>query len=136
MDKVKRSIIKNMLIQQFSENKKCDKIDIEFIADRITQLRLQMGVSEGQMSLDLGKSRNYIQKISSKSISPSLKEFLNICDYFHISPADFFETDLKDPALVEQLKQELKSLSSEDLKSILHLVERINESYDIEKIYI
>lgn len=34
---------------------------IQFLRDRITQLRLQKGVSEYQMSLDLGHSRGYIQ---------------------------------------------------------------------------
>lgn len=31
----------------------------QFLRDRITQLRLQKGVSEYQMSLDLGHSRGY-----------------------------------------------------------------------------
>ena len=34
-----------------------------FVRDRITQLRLQKGVSEYQMSYDLGHSRGYIYNI-------------------------------------------------------------------------
>ena len=39
-----------------------------FVRDRITQLRLQKGVSEYQMSYDLGHSRGYIYKISSDDL--------------------------------------------------------------------
>lgn len=36
----------------------------DFVRNRITQLRLQKGVSEYQMSYDLGHSRGYIYNIS------------------------------------------------------------------------
>ena len=39
-----------------------------FVRDRITQLRLQKGVSEYQMSYDLGHSRGYIYNISSDDL--------------------------------------------------------------------
>jgi hypothetical protein len=41
------------------------KVDTKFVRDRIAQLRLQKGVSEYQMSYDLGHSRGYIYNISS-----------------------------------------------------------------------
>ena len=37
----------------------------EFIRNRITELRLRRGVSEYQMSYDLGHSRGYVYNISS-----------------------------------------------------------------------
>ena len=40
-------------------------IDANFIRNRITQLRLQKGVSEYQMGYDLGHSRSYVYNISS-----------------------------------------------------------------------
>ncbi len=40
-------------------------MDTKFIRDRITQLRMQKGVSEYKMSYDLGHSRSYIYNISS-----------------------------------------------------------------------
>ena len=43
----------------------------EFVRERITQLRMQKGVSEYKMSYDLGHSRGYINNISSgKSLPP------------------------------------------------------------------
>ena len=37
----------------------------EFVRSRITELRLKTGISEYQMSLELGQNKSYIQSISS-----------------------------------------------------------------------
>ena len=67
-------------------------MDEEFIRNRITELRLKKGVSEYQMSMELGQNRSYIQAISSGRSMPSMKQFLNICEYFEITPLQFFDT--------------------------------------------
>ena len=41
-------------------------MDESFIAKRITQLRMDRNVSEYQMSLELGHSKSYIQRITSR----------------------------------------------------------------------
>ena len=61
-------------------------MDEAFIRDRITELRLKKQVSEYKMSLDIGRSKGYIQSISSGRSLPSLSEFLYICEYLQISP--------------------------------------------------
>ena len=38
-------------------------MDMEFVRNRITQLRIQAGKSEYQLSYDLGHSKNYIHNI-------------------------------------------------------------------------
>ena len=53
----------------------------DFVRNRITQLRLQKGVSEYQMSYDLGHSRGYIYNISSGKSLPPLSELFAICDF-------------------------------------------------------
>ena len=53
-------------------------MDEEFIRNRITELRLKKGISEYQLSLELGQNRGYIQAISSGRALPSMKQFLNI----------------------------------------------------------
>jgi len=55
------------------------------LRDRISQLRIQKGVSEYQMSLELGHSRGYIQNISSGKSLPSVEGLFEICDYFEIT---------------------------------------------------
>ena len=63
---------------------------LEFIRNRITELRIKKDVSEHRMSLDLDKNGSYIRGISSGASMPSVKELLNIIAYFHMTPADFF----------------------------------------------
>ena len=62
-------------------------MDTQFVRDRITQLRLKKGVSEYQMSYDLGHSRSYVYNISSGKSLPPMAEFLQICNYFDITPS-------------------------------------------------
>lgn len=61
----------------------------EFIA-RLTNLRLQRGVSARDMSLSMGQSESYINRIESGKMLPSMTGFFYICDYFSITPGEFF----------------------------------------------
>ena len=95
--------------------------------ERITELRISKGVSEYQMSLDLGQNRTYIQGISSGKALPSMDSFLKICDYFGITPSEFFEIDTKNPQLLHQIVDDLKNLSSDDLSHIQYIVKRMKQ---------
>ncbi len=98
----------------------------DFVRERITQLRLKKGVSEYQMSYDLGHSRGYIYNISSGKALPPLKEFFAICDYFEITPAQFFDTSSPNPELVQKAVDGLKNLSESDQLLVLSLINRIS----------
>lgn len=100
-------------------------IDPKFVRDRITQLRLEKGVSEYQMSYDLGHSRSYIYNISSGRCLPPMVEFLQICDYFGITPAQFFDTSSKNSALLETTIAELRKLKEDDVMLILSNIRRL-----------
>ena len=100
----------------------------EFVKNRITQLRLNKGVSEYQMSYDLGHSRGYINNISSGKTLPSMAEFFAICDYFEITPTDFFNSDIKNPKQMTILNEKLSKLTEEDLNLILATVNRLLKS--------
>lgn len=100
-------------------------IDANFIRNRITQLRLQKGVSEYQMGYDLGHSRSYVYNISSGKSLPPLTEFLEICDYFGITPSQFFDTSIDNPALLQTAIKELKKLSDDDLMLIIGNIRRL-----------
>ena len=99
----------------------------DFIRERITQLRLQKGVSEYQMSYDLGHSRGYVYNISSGKALPPLKEFLAICDYFDITPQEFFDEDDCCPELIHKVTNGMKELDEADRRLILELVERLKK---------
>lgn len=83
-------------------------MDTNFIRERITQLRLSKGVSEYQMSYDLGHSRSYIYNISSGKALPPMAEFLAICDYLGVTPSQFFEETTDDPILLRSAIDELR----------------------------
>lgn len=92
----------------------------EFVRERITQLRLQKGVSEYKMSYDLGHSRGYINNISSGKTLPSMTEFFAICEYFAITPIEFFNQKLENPRLLNETVHNLEQLSEDDLM-LIHL---------------
>ena len=100
-------------------------MEIEFVRERITQLRIQKGISEYKMSYDLGHSRGYINNISSGKTLPSMTEFFAICDYFEITPVEFFNANLSNPKLSKDLLSALEQLSEEDLQLTLTNVNRL-----------
>lgn len=100
---------------------------IQFLRDRIAQLRLQKGVSEYQMSLDLGHSRGYVQNISSGKSLPSVEGLFEICDYFDLTPAQFFDESVDDPALVAEAVRGLRKLSDSDRLLILNHINRLSQ---------
>ncbi len=102
----------------------------EYIRDRITQLRVQKGVSEYKMSLDLGHSKGYMQSISSGRTLPSMTEFLSICEYFEIEPAVFFDTGVQAPMTCAALMEACGGLSEEDQDLLLALATRLGRGRD------
>ena len=99
----------------------------DFVRERITQLRLQKGVSEYQMSYDLGHSRGYVYNISSGKALPPLKEFFAICDYFEISPQQFFDKQVARPELVEKTLNGIKELEESDILLLLDIINRLRQ---------
>ena len=102
-----------------------DRMNIDFVRERITQLRLQKGVSEYKMSYDLGHSRGYINNISSGKTLPSMAEFFSICDYFEISPVEFFDDGCRNPKISHEILSAITQLSEEDLQLTLANVNRL-----------
>ncbi len=99
----------------------------EFVRDRITQLRLKKNVSEYQMSYDLGHSRGYVYNISSGKALPPLKEFFAICEYFGITPKEFFDDGAANPELTKKAIESIAKLDDEDMFIVLELVRRLQK---------
>lgn len=97
-------------------------IDETFISKRINALRTQKNVSARDMSLSLGQSESYINKIENGRTLPSVSGLMYICDYFNISPADFFAEDNQNPLLSNELVKELKKLSPKQMQAIVDLI--------------
>ena len=102
-------------------------MDEKFVRDRITQLRLRKGVSEYQMSYDLGHSRGYVHNISSGKATPPMKEFFAICEYFELTPKQFFDDGSKNPALTQKIVESVSKLSEKDQRLVLEVSERLGK---------
>ena len=99
----------------------------EFVKERITKLRLKKGVSEYRMSYDLGHSRSYIYNISSGKALPPMGEFFAICDYFGITPQQFFDDSTEHPSEIADIVTLLKGFDTDDLKLIFELLKRMKK---------
>ncbi len=102
-------------------------MDIRFVRDRISVLRIKKNVSEYKMSIDLGHSKSYIQSISSGRAAPSLSEFLYICEYLGVTPREFFDEEMKEPQLVSELHELTRNMSEEDLSILIKTAQRLNK---------
>lgn len=100
-------------------------MDSVFVRERITSLRMKKGVSEYQMSYDLGHSRGYINNISSGKSLPSVTELFVICEYFDITLAEFFTEGIEDPKLSRELYELVSHLDNTDQLLIKNIAERL-----------
>lgn len=94
----------------------------KFVADRITELRLKKNVSEYQMSLDLGRNKTYIQSITSGRNLPKMQQFFEICNYFEITPEEFFDQNLHNIPLYHKATDLLKEVDEDDLLAIISVL--------------
>ena len=100
-------------------------MEASLVRERITQLRMAKGVSEYKMSYVLGHSRGYINNISSGKALPSLTELFAICDYFEITPVEFFSETVSNPKLQKTVIADMERLSEKGLLLVQALVERM-----------
>lgn len=100
----------------------------DFIRNRITELRLKKGIAETRMSLDLGHSRSYMQGISNGRALPSMTEFLAICDYFEVTPKEFFDAEGSNSYLLDKLMDEAEGISDDDALLLINMVKRLKQN--------
>lgn len=123
-----------MALSEVPEKNETDEFDkfCEFVSTRITELRLRKNVSEYQMSLDIGQNRTYIQNVSSRRSMPSLHALFKICNYFCITPVEFFDKTLDFPEIYTEAKKELCQLTPKDIEILLPVIKRFPHDNDIE----
>ena len=88
---------------------------------RLVELRMNKGVSARDMSLSIGQSPGYINNIENGVNYPSMAVFFYICDYFDITPKDFFEFDSVNPSKANELLNVVKGLDNEQLDNLIAL---------------
>ncbi len=98
---------------------------VNWFSERLAQLRMEKGISARDMSLSLGQSESYINKIENKRTLPSMTGFFNICDFLEIRPNDFFDSSSVSPTKTTEIMCEIKKLSSEKAEHVLQIVKDI-----------
>ena len=93
----------------------------EDFCKRLIQLRMNKGVSARDMSLSIGQSPNYIIGIEGGKNYPSMETFFYICDYFGITPKEFFDIDSTNPEKATELMEIVKTLPNEQLELFIAL---------------
>lgn len=96
-------------------------MDVSFIGSRITDLRLRKGVSEYQMSYDLGHNKNYIRAITSGRSLPSVEGLFNIIEYFEMSPSEFFDKEY--PQMIRKAVDYMERLDDKDMLLLLNIIQ-------------
>lgn len=97
-----------------------------YIRERITELRLQKGVSEREMSLAMGKGHGYIHNIVAGASLPTMESFISICEYFNITPFEFFDCKINNPTQSREIINELERLCNGDMEKVLILLKTMN----------
>ncbi len=102
-------------------------MDEKYIKQRIARLRTDNNISARELSQRLGQSTGYINTIENGKSLPSMTMFLAICDYFGITPSDFFDKENEYPDVIKEIVEECKELDRSALESILNLIKNMKK---------
>ncbi len=94
----------------------------EYFSKRLAHLRILKGVSARDMSLSLGQSESYINKIENGKAFPSMQVFFYICDYFKISPKEFFDEEANNPVQIQEVVSDLMRLEEKQIINIHEII--------------
>ena len=101
-------------------------MELQNFGERLAQLRILKNVSAREMSLSIGLSANYINKIENGKSLPSMAVFFDICDYLNISQMDFFDLGNDNPNLVTDMLVGYKRLDREAQDTVAGMVKVLN----------
>lgn len=99
----------------------------KFIAERIAKLRTAKKVSARDMSLSIGQNENYINHIENGKSMPSMQVFFYICEYFGITPKDFFDEETGNPTLINALVKDLNTLDEKQIINIHEIIKGLKK---------
>lgn len=105
-------------------------MDKNFIGQRISALLIENKISERKLSSFLGHADGYINKITTGKMRLSVDELINICDFFHITPSQFFADTEASPTSVTIIS-ELHGLSEAELQFIKNTIQFIKKNRNL-----
>ncbi len=99
-------------------------MNIRDIVERINYFRNLKNISARNLSYDIDKSYNYINKLESLNFNPPMSVILDIINALDISPEEFFAEDYKNYSLNKKISNLLKSIinsvPSEDIAELIN----------------
>ena len=99
----------------------------EMFSKRLTQLRMQRGVSAREISIAIGQSCSYINRIENHKMLPSMTVFFYICDYFGVTPREFFDDGCDNPILMKEIINDLLMLDEKQLENIAAIIKDLKK---------
>lgn len=89
---------------------------------RIMQLQKQNNLNDHELSRLLGYKANNMNKIINFVSLPRMEKFFELCDFFNISPEEFFRYNDEDPKWTDQTFKRLQNLNEEERKIIDYIL--------------
>lgn len=93
----------------------------DFVRERIVKLRMARGVSARDMSLSMGQSASYVNNIENRRARPSLAGLFYICEYFGVTPGEFFEEGNEYPQKLRAIVDDLGKLDEKNLAIVAQI---------------
>lgn len=99
----------------------------EDFSQRLTQLRINKGVSARDMSLSIGQNPGYINTIENGKAFPTMTNFFYICEFLSVTPQEFFDADSHNPEKLHVLMEYLRQLDDKQIDSLTTIAEGLAE---------
>ncbi len=99
----------------------------DFFAKRLASLRMNMGVSARDMSLSIGQSESYINKIENGKSFPTMQSFFYICEFLKVTPKEFFEENISNPTAVNEAVKYLEKLDEKQFSNVLSIIKDLTK---------
>jgi len=84
-------------------------------------------VSARDMSLSIGQNENYINHIENGKSMPSMQVFFYICEYFKITPQEFFDEETNNPVQIKEIMADLKILDEKQIRNIHEIIKDLKK---------
>lgn len=92
---------------------------------RLAKLINHSDLNDRQLSIFIGKSDGYINKIINGETFPTLKSFVIICRALKITPEEFFRYEDDDPVTTNELIRDISKLNYKQKKYIHCIIKEI-----------
>ncbi len=90
------------------------------------ECRAAVRLSARNMSLMLGLSESYINKVENGKSLPSMAIFFDICDFLEMTPYDFFDLRQGYPQEVEAARCEMNKMNRDQICRMTLFLKDIN----------